>query len=91
MKSNKLFIGNLAWRATEEELKKLFEAYGVVVSVKIVTDPYTEKSKGFGFVEMENADAADAAMQALNDQPWLGRPLRVSFAQRRERQPYAVR
>ena len=45
---------NLAWRASEEDLKKLFEAYGPVISVKIVADQYTGKSKGFGFVEMED-------------------------------------
>ena len=58
----KIFVGNLAWRASEEDLKKLFEAYGNVLSVKIVNDQYTGKSKGFGFVEMETAEGAQAAI-----------------------------
>lgn len=81
----KLFVGNLAWKATEENLKPLFEAYGKVLSVKIVMDQYTGKSKGFGFVEMEDSDSAEAAIQGLNEKPFLDRNLRVSLAQ--ERQP----
>lgn len=79
----KIFVGNLAWRASEEELKKLFEAYGTVVSVKIVTDQYTGKSKGFGFVEMETPEGAKAAIAELNDKPYQERNLRVSLAQDR--------
>ncbi len=79
----KIFVGNLAWRASEEDLRKLFEAHGEVVSVKIVTDQYTGKSKGFGFVEMGTAEGAVAAIAALNDQPYLERNLRVSAAQDR--------
>lgn len=79
----KIFVGNLAWRASEEDLKKLFEAYGAVVSVKIVSDQYTGKSKGFGFVEMETAEGAQAAIAELNDKPYLERNLRVSLAQDR--------
>lgn len=79
----KIFVGNLAWRASEEDLRKLFEAYGAVVSVKIVTDQYTGKSKGFGFVEMETAEGAQGAIAELNDKPYLERNLRVSAAQDR--------
>lgn len=79
----KIFVGNLAWRVTEDELKKLFEAYGTVLSVKIVLDQYTGKSKGFGFVEMETPDAAQAAIAGLNDKPCQERNLRVSLAQDR--------
>lgn len=79
----KIFVGNLAWRASEEDLRKLFEAYGPVVSVKIVTDQYTGKSKGFGFVEMETAEGAQAAIAELNDKPYLERNIRVSAAQDR--------
>lgn len=79
----KIFVGNLAWRASEEDLRKLFEAHGEVVSVKIVTDQYTGKSKGFGFVEMATADGAVAAIADLNDKPYLERNLRVSAAQDR--------
>lgn len=79
----KIFVGNLAWRASEEDLRKLFEAHGEVVSVKIVTDQYTGKSKGFGFIEMETAEGAAAAIADLNDKVYLERNLRVSAAQDR--------
>ncbi len=80
----KLFVGNLAWRATEEELKQLFEsAGGQVLSVKIVVDQYTGKSKGFGFVEMDSEESAQSAIRELNDKPYQERPLRVSLAQER--------
>lgn len=81
----KLFVGNLSWKATEDSLKQHFEAFGEVVSAKIVLDQYTGKSKGFGFVEMANAEAAQNAINALNDKDYLSRPLRVSFAQERPR------
>ena len=80
----KLFVGNLSWKATAEMLKPLFEAYGAVVSVKIIMDQYTGKSKGFGFVEMEDGDAAEAAIAGLNEKPFLERNMRVSLAQERD-------
>jgi RNA recognition motif-containing protein len=80
----KLFVGNLSWNATEETLKPLFEAFGKVVSVRIVTDPYTGRSKGFGFVEMEDEAAGDEAVRQLNDSPFLNRPLRVSRARQEQ-------
>lgn len=84
----KIFVGNLPWKATEDSLKNLFATYGEVVSVKIITDQYTGKSKGFGFVEMEEEDAANEAIRELNDKPFLERNLRVSLAQeRQERSP----
>lgn len=79
----KIFVGNLAWRATEDDLRQLFEAYGTVVSVKIVIDQYTGKSKGFAFIEMESAEDAQSAINALNDKPFQERNLRVSLAQDR--------
>lgn len=79
----KIFVGNLSWKVTEEILKPLFEAYGKVVSIKIITDQYTGKSKGFGFVEMETAEGAEKSIQELNDKPLLERNLRVSLAQER--------
>lgn len=79
----KIFVGNLAWRVTEEDLRKMFEAHGAVLSVKIVLDQYTGKSKGFGFVEMETAEGAQAAIRELNDKPLQDRNLRVSLAQER--------
>lgn len=77
----KLFVGNLSWKVTEEMLRPLFEAYGPVVSVKIIMDQYTGKSRGFGFVEMETAEAANNSIAGLNDKPLMERNLRVSLAQ----------
>lgn len=88
----KIFVGNLSWKATEETLRSLFEAYGAVISIKIVTDQYTGKSKGFAFVEMESAEAAKAAIDGLNDKPVLDRNIRVSAAQERtERREFTPR
>lgn len=81
----KIFVGNLSWKTTEEELKAHFEKFGKVISAKIVTDQMTGKSKGFGFVEMEDAEAAEKAIQELNGKPLVDRPLRISLAQERER------
>lgn len=81
----KIFVGNLSWKASEETLKPLFEAFGTVVSIKIIRDQYTGKSKGFGFVEMESDEEASKCIQELNDKPFLDRNLRLSPAQ--ERQP----
>lgn len=83
----KIFVGNLSWKVTEEILKPLFEAYGNVVSIKIIVDQYTGKSKGFGFVEMDSSDAAERAIDELNDKPLLERNLRVSLAQERTDRP----
>lgn len=76
----KLFVGNLSWKTTEDDLKSLFEKIGAVTSVKIIVDQYTGKSKGFGFVEMENADQAQKAIQELNEKPFMERNVRVSLA-----------
>lgn len=79
----KIFVGNLSWKVAEDQLKPLFEAFGEVVSVKIITDQYTGKSKGFGFVEMATAEGAEAAIRELNDKPLQDRNMRVSLAQER--------
>ncbi|WP_068469439.1 RNA recognition motif domain-containing protein [Candidatus Protochlamydia phocaeensis] len=81
----KIFVGNLSWKTSEDQLKAHFEAFGKVVSAKIVTDQMTGKSKGFGFVEMEDADAAANAIRELNGKPLGDRSLRVSLAQERDR------
>ncbi|MFC1887431.1 RNA recognition motif domain-containing protein [Candidatus Cloacimonadota bacterium] len=73
----KLYVGNVSWSATEEQLESLFAEYGEVHSVKIITDRETGRSRGFAFVEMENADAA---ITALNDLDFQGRNLRVNEA-----------
>ena len=84
----KIFVGNLSWKTSEDQLKAHFEAFGKVVSAKIIIDQMTGKSKGFGFIEMENADDATNAIRELNEKPLLDRNLRVSLAQ--DRQPGAA-
>jgi RNA recognition motif-containing protein len=79
----KIFVGNLSWKVTEDILRPVFEKIGKVVSVKIITDQYTGKSKGFGFVEMENSEDADRAIRELNETAVLDRNIRVSLAQER--------
>lgn len=86
----KLFVGNLSWKATEDSLKPAFEAFGKVVSVKIITD-HTGRSKGFGFVEMETAEDAQNAIQGLNEKLHLDRNIRVSLAQERTERPAGER
>ena len=80
----KLFVGNIAWGTTEETLRTLFEEYSTLQSVKIVTDRETGRSRGFGFVEMSQADAA-RAIQSLNGHQMGGRALRVNEAQDKPR------
>lgn len=76
----KIFVGNLSWNATEEALRELFAQFGEVISVRIVTDPYTGRSKGFGFVEMSDDAACNAAIEKLDNYNFINRPLRVSRA-----------
>ncbi len=80
----KIYVGNLPFSATEGEVKELFEQHGSVTSVNLITDRDTGRFRGFGFVEMDEADA-DSAIKSLNDQDFGGRPLRVNEA--RDRQP----
>ena len=75
-----IYIGNINYATTEEELEGLFAQYGTVLSVKILIDRMTDRSKGFGFVEMEDSEEADKAIAALNGQDFQGRSLRVSEA-----------
>lgn len=82
----KLFVGNLSWKATEDSLKPVFEAFGKVVSIKIITD-HTGRSKGFGFVEMETEAEAMSAIEGLNEKVHLDRNMRVSLAQERTERP----
>ena len=78
--NNKLFVGGLSWDTTEEALRAFFQAVGTVASVAIITDRYSGKSKGFGFVEMSTPEEADKAKQELNGQQLDGRAITVSEA-----------
>ena len=80
-----MYVGNLPFTSNEDELRDLFEQHGKVESVNVITDRETGRSRGFGFVEMEDASAADAAMQALDGRDFGGRNLRVNEAQERNR------
>ena len=77
---SKLFVGNLPYSATEAELSEAFAQAGQVVSVKIITDRMSGRSKGFGFVEMASPEAATAAIQRLNGADYAGRAITVSEA-----------
>lgn len=83
--SKKLYVGNLNYSTTEEQITDLFSEYGNVLDVSIIMDRYTNRSKGFGFVEMEEPSAGDAAISALNGKQFLNRELVVNEA--RERAP----
>ena len=73
-----IFVGNLSFGATEETLRSMFENYGTVERVSIVTDRETGRSRGFGFVEMTNADEAERAIAALNGSDLGGRAINVN-------------
>jgi len=79
-----IFVGNLAYTATDHDLRQLFEPYGVVDKINVITDKYTGRSKGFGFVEMPDSTAAKAAIQGLNGKELEGRALTVNEAKPRE-------
>lgn len=81
-----IYVGNLPWAATEEQVKELFSEYGAVLSVKLVNDRETGKARGFGFVEMEDP-AATAAIEALDGTNFGGRTLRVNEAKPRAPRP----
>ena len=88
-----IYVGNLAYATDDESLRAAFAAYGEVTSARVVTDRMTNRSKGFGFVEMPNEDEANAAIAALNGAELDGRPLRVNESQpkprdERPRRPY---
>src|SRR5438128_11901051 len=79
-----IFVGNLAFTTTEQDLRQLFEPYGPVETVRIMTDRETGRSRGFGFIEMPDDRAAHSAMDALNGMSLAGRGLTVNEARPRE-------
>jgi RNA recognition motif-containing protein len=78
-----IYVGNLSYEVTEEDLQKAFEGFGQTESVKIIRDNYSGKSKGFGFVEMSNNADAQSAINSLNDKELKGRTLKVNKARPR--------
>ena len=79
-----IYVGNIPYKSSEDDLGNLFAEYGDVTSVKIIKDKFTGRSKGFGFVEMADEAAGDAAVEALDGLEHMGRNLRVSKANPRE-------
>ena len=79
-----IFVGNLAFSATDHDLRQLFEQYGVVDKINVITGRDTGRSKGFGFIEMPESQAAKAAIQGFNGKELAGRALTVNEAKPRE-------
>ncbi len=82
--STKLFVGNLSFNATQNQLQELFGAHGTVLEVDIIKDKFSGRPRGFGFVTMETKEAADAAIKAINGKEIDGRALTVNEARPRE-------
>ncbi|MFZ0726466.1 MAG: RNA-binding protein [Desulfobacterales bacterium] len=78
-----IYVGNLAFTITEDELRQAFEAFGKVDTATIIKDKYSGQSKGFGFVEMPSGDEAQAAIEGLNGKDLKGRSLNVNEARPR--------
>ncbi len=78
-----IYVGNLPSDASEDDLRQAFEAFGKVMSVKIITDKFTGTSRGFGFVEMPNSPEAQSAINGLNGKDLKGRSLKVNEARPR--------
>ena len=81
--ATKLFMGNLSWDVTDEVLQEAVARYGRTISARVMTDRDTGRSRGFGFVEVEDADAQNV-ISGLNGQSLMGRPLTVNLARERE-------
>jgi cold-inducible RNA-binding protein len=85
--ATKLYVGNLSFNTTEGDLQRLFEAAGRVVSCNIIMDKFTNKSRGFGFVEMSSQEEANKAIADFNGKDMDGRALTVNEAKPREERP----
>ena len=79
-----IYVGNLSFQMKDDDLKNTFSEFGTVTSAKVISDKYSGRSKGFGFVEMENDTAGKTAIEALNGKEVQGRPLRVNEARPKE-------
>jgi RNA recognition motif-containing protein len=82
-----IYVGNLPFSVDSEQLRSWFEEYGAVERATVVTDRFTGRSRGFGFVEMPNAEEAQRAIEALNGSQYEGRTLVVNIARERSEQP----
>ncbi|MBN2251100.1 MAG: RNA-binding protein [Candidatus Altiarchaeota archaeon] len=82
--NKKLYVGGLPFSVTDDQLKTLFQSHGTVESAKVITDRYSDQSRGFGFVEMSSQQEAEKAIQALNGTELEGRTLKVNESKPRE-------
>ncbi|MCU7944608.1 MAG: RNA-binding protein [Candidatus Thiodiazotropha sp. (ex Cardiolucina cf. quadrata)] len=82
-----IYVGNLPWSVKDDELRQLFTEFGDVSSANVIMDKFSGRSRGFGFVEMPDASAAENAIKALNEKEVGGRNLRVNEAKPREERP----
>ncbi|HXK55062.1 MAG: RNA-binding protein [Gammaproteobacteria bacterium] len=82
-----IYVGNLPYSVTEDELRAAFSEFGEVTSATLISDKISGQSKGFGFVEMRNNAEADAAIKALNESPFKGRNIKVNQAKPRGDRP----
>jgi RNA recognition motif-containing protein len=82
-----IYVGNMNYRTSEDEINNLFSQYGEVSSVKLISDRETGRAKGFGFVTMENDAEAKKAIEELNEKEFEGRTLRINEAKPREERP----
>jgi RNA recognition motif-containing protein len=85
--NTKMYVGNLSWSATEQDVRELFAQYGTVTDISLPTDRETGRPRGFAFVTMETKESMEAAMRALEGQEWQGRALTVNEARPREDRP----
>jgi cold-inducible RNA-binding protein len=85
--ATKLFVGSLSWNVTDDQLKDFFSTVGTVASATVIMDRETNRSKGFGFVEMSSDDEAKAAIDQLNGKELDGRAVTVNEARPREERP----
>lgn len=86
-----IYVGNLSWNSTDDDLRTAFEAFGEVSSAKVIMDRETGRSRGFGFVEMSDDNAARQAIEGMNDKDLQGRSLRVNEARPRDDRPRGPR
>ena len=83
----KIYVGNLAYGVTDDDIREVFSASGEVTSASVIKDRFSGESKGFGFIDMPNESEANAAVKALNEQPLNGRNMRVNEARPRDERP----
>jgi RNA recognition motif-containing protein len=83
--NNKIYVGNLNYNTSEDDLRNTFSEYGTIESVNIITDRFSGQSKGFGFIEMGDSDEAKRAIDAMDQQELGGRSLKVNEAKEKSR------